>query len=75
MRRKDVLRRLNGLAPRVEEHLDKISADPSGRDVPHWRSEVESWVRQVEEMLSHVGAKTAKEWARRIDGWRRRLGA
>ncbi len=74
MTRKRALKRLDGLAPRVEEHLEKIHAEPSSGDVPHWVKEVESWIRQMEEMLPHVGQKTAEEWAHRIDAWKRQLG-
>ncbi len=74
MNRKRALKRLNGLAPRVEEHLDKIRDNPSSRDMPHWVAEVEAWVREIEAMFPHLGQKTADDWARRIEGWKRRLG-
>jgi hypothetical protein len=73
MRRKDALKRLNGLYPLVEEHLQKIADDPTSRDVPHWTQEVNSWIRQMEDVLPHVGDNTAAEWSARIADWKARL--
>ena len=61
MRRKQALARLNGLAPRVEEHLAKIRNEPLSRDAAHWKKEVESWLSQMENLLPHVGRKTAEQ--------------
>ena len=74
MSRKDALKRLNGLAPRVEEHLQKIADNPASRDVPHWIGEINHWIKQVERMLPHAGNKTAAEWTARIAEWKVRLG-
>jgi len=74
MNRKDALKRANGLAPQIEEHLDKIGDNPASRDVPHWMREVRAWIGQIEAMLPHLGQKTAEDWARRIEGWRARIG-
>jgi hypothetical protein len=74
MKRKDALKRMRGLAPQIEEHLDKICNDPSSRDVPHWVKEIESWIRQIESLLPYVGERTAEYWGRRIEGWRRGVG-
>ncbi len=74
MKRKGALKRIDGLAPQVEGHLDKIRDNPASRDVPHWVREVESWIRQIEAMLPSVGQKTAEYLARRIEWWRGRLG-
>jgi hypothetical protein len=75
MTRKDALKRLHGLAPQVEEHLEKIRNHPSGRDVPHWVKEIESWIWQMEAALPYVGKKTAGDWSRRIKGWKGLLGS
>jgi hypothetical protein len=72
--RKDALKRLNGLSPRVEEHLQRIANNPGSRDIPHWTAEAENWIRQMEDVLPNVGDKTAAEWAARIAEWRARLG-
>jgi predicted flap endonuclease-1-like 5' DNA nuclease len=74
MSRKDALKRLKGLAPRIEEHLQKIANYPGSRDISHWTRETENWIRQMEDMLPHVGDKTAAEWADRITEWKARLG-
>ena len=74
MRRKDALRRLNGLSPQVEEHLGKIRDNPSGPDVPHWVTEIENWIRQMEAVLPYVGDKTAAEWTARIEQWNNKRG-
>ncbi len=74
MSRKQALKRLGGLAPIVEEHLAKIEDDPTSRDVPHWTAEILSWIKQMEDLLPHVGDKTAAEWLARIAEWKRRLG-
>ena len=74
MNRKDALRRLNGLAPQVEAHLDKIESTPTSRDVPHWKKEIGAWLNQMERIVPDVGDKTAAEWQAKIDGWKTRLG-
>jgi hypothetical protein len=72
--RPDALKRLNGLAPRVEIHLNKIAGSPASQDVPHWTGEINNWIRQMEEVLPHVGKRTAADWAVRIAEWKARLG-
>jgi hypothetical protein len=74
MSRKDALKRLNGLGPRVEEHLGKIANNPGSRDIPHWTGEIDTWIKQMEDVLPHVGDKTAAEWAAKIAEWKARLG-
>jgi hypothetical protein len=74
MSRKDALKRLNGLAPRLEEHLQKITSNPASLDVPHWIGEINHWIKPMENLLPHAGDKTAAEWAVRIAGWKARLG-
>jgi hypothetical protein len=74
MKRKGALKRLQGLAPIVEAHLDKIRDNPSSRDVPHWTHEIVEWMRQMEALFPDVGQRTAEDWMRRIEDWKRRLG-
>ncbi len=73
MRRKEALRRLNGLSPQVEVHLGKIRDNPSSADVPHWTAEIENWIRQMEAVLPFTGDKTAAEWAARIEAWKQQM--
>jgi len=40
--RKQALKHLEGLAPRVQEHLERIATSPESQDVPHWRTEIQS---------------------------------
>jgi len=74
MPRKAALKRLAGLAPQVEAHLAKIEQAPTSLSVPHWRKEVDNWLRHMEVLLPHVGARTAADWEVRIAEWRARLG-
>lgn len=71
--RKDALKRLNGLAPRVEEHLAKLASDPETPDASHWQKEVGCWLDQMVMMLPHIGRKTAARWAQRISVWKSSL--
>jgi hypothetical protein len=72
--RKQALKLLHGFAPRVEEHVQKIANDPANRDVPHWLHEANSWISQMEDVLPHVGPKTAAEWQARIAKGKATLG-
>ena len=74
MSRKDALKRLNGLSSNVEEHLAKIANNPASRDVPHWTKEINSWIKQMEDVLPHVGDKTSAEWLAKIAEWKAKLG-
>jgi hypothetical protein len=71
--RAKALERLEGLAPRVEEHLAKIAQNPGHSSIPHWSHEVSNWLNQMEAMLPHVGKKTAADWAAKINQWRQAL--
>ena len=62
MSRKRALLRLNGLLPRVREHLDKLREQPGAQDVNHWRGEVRVWLRQMEAVLGAAGEATAAGW-------------
>jgi hypothetical protein len=73
MSRKDALKRLNGLAPQVEKHLDSIGQYPSHTSVAHWRNEASSWLKKTEDALPHVGKKTAAEWQARLEGYKAQL--
>jgi hypothetical protein len=71
--RKDALKRLRGLAARVDEHLQALAMEPNSRAVGHWTSEIHNWLNQMEVMVSHVGKKTGAEWQARIEAWRQEL--
>ncbi|OYV81877.1 MAG: hypothetical protein B7Z73_17600 [Planctomycetia bacterium 21-64-5] len=73
MTRKDALKRLTGLAPRVDDHLERLAANPTSRDRPHWTGEIRNWIRQMEALLPAVGGKTAEKWRARIAEWKARL--
>jgi RHS repeat-associated protein len=74
MPRKKALERIESLAPQVEKHLEKIANQPGSRDVPHWRTEIQAWLKSMEEAAPHTGKKTSAEVAERIAEWKRRLG-
>jgi RHS repeat-associated protein len=71
--RAKALERLEGLAPQVEKHLEKIAQNPGHSSIPHWSHEVSNWLDQMEAMLPHVGKKTAADWAAKINQWRQAL--
>jgi len=73
--RKIALRRLNGLNRRVLEHLDEhipslIQTYPE--TVPHWRHELDEWLREMTIMTKHVGRRTAAQWDATIAELRQR---
>jgi hypothetical protein len=72
--RKDALKRLRGLAFRVEEHLRKLAEEPDSQDAPHWRYEAGNWIRQMEDVLFAVGKGTGADWSLRLEEWKRALG-
>ena len=67
--RKDALRRLAGLAPRIVEHLEYLTEQPDSRDVSHWKHEIRNWIAQMEEVLHAVGKKTEAKWREQINAW------
>lgn len=69
MPRKDALKRLRSLSRQVECHLETIAADPGHAATPHHLHEIRNWLLQMEEVLRHVGKKTAAEWEARIAAW------
>jgi hypothetical protein len=71
--RAKALERLEGLTPRVEEHLAKIAQNPGHSSIPHWSHEISNWLDQMEAMLPHIGKKTAADWAAKINQWRQAL--
>jgi hypothetical protein len=72
--RKSALKVLNGRIAEIERHLGRIAGDPFHSSVDKWRSEVRNWIREMEEVLPHVGKKTSVQWQARIDGYRAALG-
>ena len=72
--RKEALKRVRGLALRVEEHLNKIESRPDHPACSYWRQEVGNWVRQIAEAIPATGKRTAEEWSERIRDWARRSG-
>jgi hypothetical protein len=72
--RKRALERLKELVPEVERHLGRIVAAPGHSSAGKWRSEVRSWLSQMQEVIRHVGKKTAGQWQTRIDSYRETLG-
>jgi len=61
MNRKSALERLDGLRLQVEAHMKKLRDHSTSADVPHWRSEIESRIQQMEETLPVLGRKTSRE--------------
>jgi len=74
MNRKRALKRIDGLTPRIEEHLVKIADDPESWDYSHWIAEVHDWIEQIEELLPAIGQRTSAELRARIAEWKVRLG-
>lgn len=72
--RKRALKRLQGRVPEVERHLARIDETPEHSSTVKWKSEIRNWLREMEEVLPHVGKKTAAEWQVRIDAYRAALG-
>jgi hypothetical protein len=68
--RKQALKLLQGRVPQVERHLAKVAEEPGHSSIPKWKSEIRNWLREMEEVLPHVGKKTAAEWQARIDAYR-----
>jgi hypothetical protein len=72
--RKAALERLESLLPRVEEHITKILANPGHSSIAHWKHEARNWLREMEEVLPHVGKKTAAQWKARLESLQAALG-
>src|SRR5260370_40738084 len=70
IRRKWAVRKLQEKVPQVELHLRKIAMDPENTANPHWRHEVQGWLREMEALLPHVGKKTSDEWQARTADYR-----
>lgn len=72
--RKDALKRLAGLAKQVELHLAILAANPGDPSRAHHESELRNWMRSMEDVLQHVGIKTAAQWQTRIKAYKANLG-
>ena len=68
--RKQALKELAGKERQVERHIVKLQASPQHSSRTKWKNEVLGWLLQMEEVLRHVGKKTAAEWQARIDAYR-----
>jgi hypothetical protein len=73
MKRKDALKRLESPLVPTLEHLEKLDAEMSDFAYNHWRWEVANWIQQMEEVLPHVGKRTAEHWGQRLDELKRRM--
>lgn len=69
IRRKTALKRLIGLAPMIEAHLELLDQEPNSTAVLHWKAEIRSWLRQMNDVLPHVGGRTARVWQDRLEAW------
>jgi hypothetical protein len=45
MDRKSALKRLRGLLPRVEEHLELLEKEPDSLASQHWQGEIKEWLQ------------------------------
>jgi len=72
--RRDAIKRLEGLAAVVEEHMLKIANHADHPSAMHWRHEIESWIEQMEAVLPVAGKKTEATWRARILRWHETLG-
>lgn len=68
--RKHALKRLQGLFPEVQSHMEQLAAEVESKVAAHWKHEIRNWLQQMEEVLPHVGQKTAEEWQARIQACR-----
>jgi hypothetical protein len=75
IRRKDALKTLQGLAPQVDAHLEKIAAKPGHSSLSKWKGEIRTWLQQMEDLLPHVGKKTATAWQERLERYHEALGS
>ncbi len=73
--RKDALIRMNARVEGIETHLGKLAKEPGSQAANHWRVEIQNWIRETEDMLPHVGKRTAPKWAERIANWRNILNS
>jgi hypothetical protein len=72
--RSKALERYNGLKSQIEEHLENLRNNPTSQDVPHWRGEVQSWIKQIEDVTDQMGKKTAAQIVQEIAKWKQQLG-
>jgi len=72
--RSDAIKRVEGLAEKINEHLNFIRDEPGARAVNHWKGEIRGWIGQIDDVLRHMGKKTGKEWAENIGRWLEQLG-
>lgn len=68
--RRNALKRLNGLAIRVQGHLQKLADTPDSPAAMHWIHETRNWLSQMERVLSQLGKRTSERWARQIANWK-----
>jgi hypothetical protein len=71
--RKKAIKRLEGLAGRVDEHMVKLHDVPGDKSAPHWKREINGWLRKMEEVWPRLGKKTAEAWTKRVSDWKTRI--
>jgi len=71
--RKHALKRLRALERNVEEHMQKITDQPGSSATLHWKTELRSWLLQMESLVPRVGARTSADWSTKIAAWKTQL--
>jgi hypothetical protein len=72
--RKDALDDIASLTPRIQEHPEKLRANPHADAYNHWLGEVKTWIRQVEQKARRVGRRTEAEVLRHVAQWKQAAG-
>jgi hypothetical protein len=72
--RKHALRQIEGIKPKIREHLLKMQRFTDVPEYNHWRAEVTVWIEDVEHWARFVGRRTHEEVMKDVTQWKQAAG-
>lgn len=62
MSRRDIIANIEKFKKRKAEHEDKIRKNPNDREVPHWRTEIRNFEREISKLERDLSVAMSKSF-------------